>query len=558
MDEHTPPTTGDDAAAPDGSPRHGFKTPEGLRALLIRLHEAGPGAWRSDREAAELMRYTAERYRRLARKYGLDEWEVASEAFEVMLAPSTRNADNPWAVVTRAMKITCGVEVRAAGMLVSPSKVRHTARIVGFHDAIRFADRESLADYHPAFAVNSAIDDEEDFDGSDRARVAAVLSEIVGLFVSAGWDAVLVTVLLQSGGGVAVGDDLAGDRRCAWGEPSGRAQEAFQEGRSLDSYCREEVMSKFVRATQTSQVLSLMALEEASRQGLREADIDHLFLALVLSDEVAGRVLREMGIGIDDARRAVREQHDAQLASLGVRAVLPDPGRIVFHETDGYELKQRAADLIGRAGGKNWDGSAAAVLRELLGEPSGLIADILHRLDATPQEVLERLDRSVAVGVATAPEPSVSKGRAAGSQEIFVPAPVAQVWEFLTDPVRVPEWEVSVSQIETVIGEVRPGAVWEGRAPEARPDGKPVKIRPPFRRRLIELVTADRSHRVAWRFVYPDAPQSRPILTEFTLAPTTGGTQVTITTSWTRHTGWRRLVGVPLRPLQKLDLTPVW
>ena len=99
-------------------------------------------------------------------------------------------------------------------------------------------------------------------------------------------------------------------------------------------------MSKFVQAAQTSQVLSLTALEEASRQGLREADIEHLFLALVLSDQVAGRVLREMGIGIDDARRAVREQHDAQLASLGVRAVLPDPGRIVFHETDGYELKQ--------------------------------------------------------------------------------------------------------------------------------------------------------------------------------------------------------------------------
>jgi len=48
--EHTLPTTGEDAAAPDGSSHHGFKTPESLRALLIRLHEAGPGAWRSNRE----------------------------------------------------------------------------------------------------------------------------------------------------------------------------------------------------------------------------------------------------------------------------------------------------------------------------------------------------------------------------------------------------------------------------------------------------------------------------------------------------------------------------
>jgi len=139
------------------------------------------------------MRYTAERYRRLACKYGLDEWEVASAACEVMLAASTRNGGNPWAVVTRAMKSTCGVEVRAAGMLVSPGQVRHTARSVGFHDAIRFAERENPADYDPAFVVNpTTTDDEEDFDGSDRARVAAVLSEIVGLFASAGWDAVLV------------------------------------------------------------------------------------------------------------------------------------------------------------------------------------------------------------------------------------------------------------------------------------------------------------------------------------------------------------------------------
>lgn len=196
MTEHTPPSTGDDAAAPDGSPRHGFETPEGLRALLIRLHDAGPGAWRSDRQAAELMRYTAERYRRLVRKYGLDEWEVASAAFEVMLAPSTRNAGNPWAVVTRAVQITCGVEVRAAGMLVAPAKVRHMSRFTGFHDAIRFAERENLPDYHPAFHVTDpTIDDEED--SGDRVRVAAVLSEIVGLFASVGWDAVLVTDCIE-------------------------------------------------------------------------------------------------------------------------------------------------------------------------------------------------------------------------------------------------------------------------------------------------------------------------------------------------------------------------
>lgn len=193
MTEHTPPAANDDVAASTGSACHGLEYPERLRALLLRLHEAGPGAWRGDREAAELMRYTASRYRPLARKHGLDAWEIASAAFEVMLAPSTRNAGNPWAVVTSAVQITCHAEARAAGMLTSVSKVRHTARIAGFHDAVRFAERERLADYHPAL-----IHHDDDPDESEReTRVAALLSATVALFESAGWDTALVAECVE-------------------------------------------------------------------------------------------------------------------------------------------------------------------------------------------------------------------------------------------------------------------------------------------------------------------------------------------------------------------------
>ncbi|WP_250646130.1 exopolyphosphatase [Microbacterium tenebrionis] len=120
----------------------------------------------------------------------MDAWEVASMAFEVMLAPSTRNAGNPWAVVTHAVQITCLAEARAAGLLVATSKARRTPRIAGFHDAVRFAEREGLTDYHPAFAVAADNDDPEP--GEDDGQLTAVLSEVVGLFVSAGWDAALV------------------------------------------------------------------------------------------------------------------------------------------------------------------------------------------------------------------------------------------------------------------------------------------------------------------------------------------------------------------------------
>src|SRR5699024_12255170 len=58
----------DDAAVSADSTCGGFESPEGLRTLLIRLHESGPGSWHGDRDATELMRYTAIKYRRLARK----------------------------------------------------------------------------------------------------------------------------------------------------------------------------------------------------------------------------------------------------------------------------------------------------------------------------------------------------------------------------------------------------------------------------------------------------------------------------------------------------------
>lgn len=193
VDEHTSPAI-NDAAGAAGSTSGGYESPEVLRSLLIRLDDAGPGAWRSDREAAELMRYTASKYQPLTRKYGLDAWAVASAAFEVILAPSTRNAGNPWAVVTRAVQITCHVETRAAGMLTSASKVRHTSRIVGFHDAVRFAERERLAEYHPAFIHHDDVDADEN---EHEARVVALLSATVALFESAGWDAALVAKCVE-------------------------------------------------------------------------------------------------------------------------------------------------------------------------------------------------------------------------------------------------------------------------------------------------------------------------------------------------------------------------
>lgn len=310
-------------------------------------------------------------------------------------------------------------------------------------------------------------------------------------------------------------------------------------------------MNKLVRAAQTSQSLSLAAMEEASRLGLREADIEHLFLALVINNQSAGRALRSMGIGLDAARQAVEEQREAQLASLGIEASFPEAGRIVFHETDGYEWSPRALDLITKSSGKNKTGDAAAVLRELVTEPSGLIAEILIRLGTTSDALLKQLDQFDSPAEKTTPAAEKVKGRISGSSETFVSAPMEKVWEFLANPTRVPEWEPSIGSVEHSGQETTAGAVWQGLAPTSHPDGKPVKIKPQFRRRSIELVAAHRPERIVWSFAHPDVDRSSSVLTEFTLMNTTGGTQVQITKSWSRRHGWRNLVALPLRPIQK-------
>src|SRR5690606_28956898 len=83
-----PMTTTDSSSLPTPSKSGGagedLPTSERLRALRHRVHEADARSWREDPGARELMQYAAEKYEPLARKHGLDPWEAATAAFEVM------------------------------------------------------------------------------------------------------------------------------------------------------------------------------------------------------------------------------------------------------------------------------------------------------------------------------------------------------------------------------------------------------------------------------------------------------------------------------------------
>lgn len=145
----TTPTT----SSPKKNGCEDYTTSAGLRALLLRLHQAGGRAWEHDPVAAQLMSYAADKYAALARKHGLDPWEAASAAFDVMRSRSAREANDPWGVVTHAVRITCIAEERAQGLLCSTHQARRP-HISAFHDAERLSERETpLSEYHPAFHV---------------------------------------------------------------------------------------------------------------------------------------------------------------------------------------------------------------------------------------------------------------------------------------------------------------------------------------------------------------------------------------------------------------------
>ena len=152
-------------------PAEDFSTSEGLRALLIRLHEGGEDAWVHDPVARDLMEFAADKYRALARKHKLDTWEAVAAAFDAMQYRSTREANDPWAIITHAVRITCVYEERAQGLLCSVHQARR-AHVSAFHDPERFSERDTaLTDYHPAFHSTDSLP--SDFETEPREGVGS-------------------------------------------------------------------------------------------------------------------------------------------------------------------------------------------------------------------------------------------------------------------------------------------------------------------------------------------------------------------------------------------------
>jgi hypothetical protein len=184
----------------------GFASPEGLRQLLYRLHDAGPDAWATDPEAEALLEYCAHRFGALARRYRQTSHDAAVAAFEVLRAAATARAVDPWAVVTRAVELTIQADERADALLCSTSKARRLMTS-GHHDVVRFGERDDGARswtdrLDTTAAVRRRPPDESStrpssVNGVAPGEVPVAVANVVELLVALGWPRTVATYGLE-------------------------------------------------------------------------------------------------------------------------------------------------------------------------------------------------------------------------------------------------------------------------------------------------------------------------------------------------------------------------
>lgn len=150
-----------------------FTTGEGLRALLIELNEHD--AWATSAVAAELMVYATEKYTPIAKAWRREPADAAYEAFVAMRQRTTLRADDPWAVVTRAVALGIAAEVHADRNMTSQDKARRPTKRPREEPMRAGHYEEFFYDVHPhAHSLYTRAGDDEDHSADRVIRATCV------------------------------------------------------------------------------------------------------------------------------------------------------------------------------------------------------------------------------------------------------------------------------------------------------------------------------------------------------------------------------------------------
>ena len=150
-----------------------FTTGEGLRELLTELNEHN--AWATSPIAAELMLYATQKYTPIAKAWRREPADAAYEAFVAMRQRTTLRADDPWAVITRAVALGIAAEVHADRNMTSQDKARRPSKRPSEEPMRAGHYEEFFYDVHPhAHSLYPRQDAEEDHSADRVIRATCV------------------------------------------------------------------------------------------------------------------------------------------------------------------------------------------------------------------------------------------------------------------------------------------------------------------------------------------------------------------------------------------------
>ncbi|QOQ38110.1 SRPBCC family protein [Trueperella pecoris] len=268
--------------------------------------------------------------------------------------------------------------------------------------------------------------------------------------------------------------------------------------------------------------LARTSVEEAARFGRLGTAVDHLLLALTLTDTPAGQLLRTQGAAYDATLAAMRDAEQDALESIGVTP----PAELLPAEpttTDGFT--ERAHRVFKKA--KNVRPDYLAILESLLSEPSGTITTILSRLGTSAEELrtgIASVDVTQYQHKEGSADLTADSGLAAARATTSCPAAIAVVIDYLSDPKNTTMWEPSLQG--------RTLAADEGAEQwTAPPSGKGTQSRRDCAIRVIRETSSDES--IRWRFEPIGVLRANIIHVTFTLIPDGETTTVQIVLRFT-------------------------
>jgi ATP-dependent Clp protease ATP-binding subunit ClpA len=303
-----------------------------------------------------------------------------------------------------------------------------------------------------------------------------------------------------------------------------------------------------------SQSISVAAKEEYQRFGHPEADLEHVFLALIIVGGSSGRVLGDLGVTLHRARNAAERVHAEQISSLGLTppaslasSTIPDP------QVGEIRWADRALKVMRH---DNSTGDDRILLTHLLDEPSGHVVRIVEQLGLSESRVRESIDSYVddaePVSVnspATKSHDTDTNTRPSEWENVVysghIPVAPELVWALVSDPARRVEWD-GLYYESAVLGD---DGVLTTFARMTRPDGKPSKIKPEFRRTEHVVSRYTEGTLIEWESMWPDRPRSRFVARlRIEVRPDGTGTAIVITQSRRKR---RNLVWRALSPLYR-------